>query len=66
MRFDANKAKVQLKLSLNRLNLAQAKKNTLNQNMRRDIGLLLKAGAILSNESVLIIIRKTRICSSSG
>lgn len=42
--FDANKAKVQLKLSLNRLTLIQAKKNALNQNMRREIGQLLKAG----------------------
>lgn len=49
--FDSNKAKVQLKLSLNRLTLIQAKKNAINQNMRREIGLLLTAG---KNESARV------------
>jgi hypothetical protein len=42
--FDGNKCKVQLKLSLNRLQLVQQKKSAINQNMRREIGMLLKQG----------------------
>ncbi|KAJ3367169.1 Vacuolar protein sorting-associated protein ist1 [Kappamyces sp. JEL0680] len=42
--FDGNKCKVQLKLALNRLMLVQQKKTAINQNMRREIGMLLKAG----------------------
>ena len=65
--FDANKAKVQLKLSLNRLNLIQAKKNALNQNMRREIGQLLKAGtlsrwvAVWSNKTLLYPQKKRKV-----
>ena len=46
--FDATKTKVQLKLALNRLNLAQKKKAAINQNMRRDIAMLIKDGKVES------------------
>lgn len=42
MGFNPTKTKVQLKLALNRLSLLQQKKTVQNQNMRREIGQLLK------------------------
>lgn len=48
MGFNPTKTKVQLKLALNRLALLQQKKTCQNQNMRREIGALLKAGKLES------------------
>ncbi|KAI9308254.1 regulator of Vps4 activity in the MVB pathway-domain-containing protein [Cunninghamella echinulata] len=40
--FNPNRLKVQLKLSINRLKMLQAKKNSLNQHQRREIATLLE------------------------
>ncbi|KAI8902031.1 regulator of Vps4 activity in the MVB pathway-domain-containing protein, partial [Globomyces pollinis-pini] len=46
MGFNPTKTKVQLKLSLNRLQLLQQKKTVQNQNIRREIGTLMKSGKL--------------------
>ncbi len=48
MGFNSNKLKVQLKLSLNRLQLLRQKKQVQIQNTRREIGQLLKDGKVES------------------
>ena len=42
--FQANRLKVHLKLSINRLKMLQAKKNSLGQHQRREIATLLDKG----------------------
>lgn len=42
--YNPTRLKVQLKLSINRLKMLQAKKTSLNQQHRREIGLLLEKG----------------------
>ncbi|RCI06763.1 Vacuolar protein sorting-associated protein ist1 [Rhizopus stolonifer] len=46
--FNATRLKVQLKLSINRLKMLQAKKTSLNQQQRREIGTLLEKGKVES------------------
>lgn len=46
--FNPNRLKVQLKLSINRLKMLQAKKASLNQHLRREIATLLDKGKVES------------------
>ncbi|RCH79630.1 Vacuolar protein sorting-associated protein ist1 [Rhizopus stolonifer] len=46
--FNATRLKVQLKLSINRLKMLQAKKTSLNQQQRKDIATLIEKGKIES------------------
>lgn len=46
--FNPTRLKVQLKLSINRLKMLQAKKNSLNQHQRREIATLLEKNKVES------------------
>ena len=46
--FNPARLKVQLKLAINRLKMLQAKKTSLNQQLRREIGTLIEKGKIES------------------
>lgn len=46
--FNPARLKVQLKLAINRLKMLQAKKTSLNQQLRREIGTLIEKGKLES------------------
>ena len=56
MAFNANRLKVLLKLSINRLQLLQAKKSSLNAATRKELAALLERG---KEESARIRVRRT-------